>query len=63
MPRPNRIFVEGGLYHVYNRLGRGEQYFREASEAQEFVALLREVVQRDGLTVYAWCLLGNHFLC
>ena len=61
MPRPDRIFVEGGLYHVYNRLGRGEQFFKDDAEAERFVALLREVAHRDGLTVYAWCLLSNHY--
>ncbi len=61
MPRPNRIFVEGGLYHVYNRLGRGEQFFLQQKEAAEFVSLLREMVQRDGLTIYAWCLMSNHY--
>lgn len=61
MPRPSRVFVEGGLYHVYNRLGRGERFFREAAAAQSFVSLLREVVERDCLTVYAWCLMGNHY--
>ena len=61
MSRPGRIFVEGGLYHVYNRLGRGEQFFKEEAEAEKFVALLRDVAQRDGLTVYAWCLLSNHY--
>jgi len=24
MSRPDRVFVEGGVYHVYNRIGRGE---------------------------------------
>ena len=54
MPRVPRILIEGGLYHVYNRIGRGEQYFKEEAEGEKFVALLREVAQRDGLTVYAW---------
>ena len=27
MPRPGRIAVEGGVYHVYNRIGRGERTF------------------------------------
>jgi hypothetical protein len=27
MTRPGRVFVEGGFYHVYNRLGRGERVF------------------------------------
>ena len=37
MPRPNRILIEGGIYHVYNRIGRGERVFDE-----EFVARVTE---------------------
>ena len=61
MPRPDRIFVEGGIYHVYNRLGRGERVFDEEVEATVFVSLLREIAERDGLTIFAWALLSNHF--
>jgi len=53
--------VEGGLYHVYNRFARGEDVFADPEEAAEFAELLREVKQRDGLTIYAWALLSNHF--
>ena len=60
MPRPNRVFVVGGVYHVYNRIGRGERVFDGADEAAGFVELLRRVASRDGLTVYAWCLMSNH---
>jgi REP element-mobilizing transposase RayT len=61
MPRPNRIFVEGGFYHVYNRLGRGERVFSEEVEAKAFLDLLREIAERDGLTIFAWALLSNHY--
>jgi REP element-mobilizing transposase RayT len=61
MPRPYRIFVEGGIYHVYNRIGRGVQVFDDVTEANEFVSQLRDVVERDGLTVFAWCLMSNHY--
>ena len=61
MPRGRRVIVEGGLYHVYNRFARGEDLFRDPEEAVEFLELLREVKQRDGLTIYAWALLSNHF--
>jgi REP element-mobilizing transposase RayT len=61
MPRPDRVFVEGGVYHVYNRIGRGERAFDGAEEAAAFVELFRRVVSRDGLTVYAWCLMSNHY--
>ena len=61
MPRPARVHVEGGIYHVYNRLGRGERAFDREQHAEVFVSLLRDLVQRDGLTVYAWCLMSNHY--
>ena len=49
MTRPNRILVNGGVYHVYNRLGRGERVVDQEAEAAAFVGLLRDVVARDGL--------------
>lgn len=49
------------MYHVYNRLARGARFFEEETEAQEVVDLLREVKRRDGLLVYAWCLLPTHY--
>jgi putative transposase len=61
MPRGLRILVEGGLYHVYNRLARGETVFSDPEEAIEFLDLLRDLKQRDDLQIFAWSLLGNHF--
>ena len=63
MPRGRRLLVEGGLYHVYNRFARGEDVFAVPEEAVEFSELLREVKQRDGLTIYGGALLSNHVLC
>ncbi len=53
--------VEGGVYHVYNRVARGEGVFSNPEEAVEFVDRIRDVKQRDGWTVFAWCLMSNHF--
>jgi putative transposase len=61
MPRRARVFVEGLIYHVYNRVGRGEAPFKLSEEAVTFWSLLREVKRRDGLTVYAWCVMPNHY--
>ncbi len=61
MPRRPRILVEGGIYHVYNRFARGAEIFAEADEADRFLELLRKVKVRDGLTVFAWCLMSNHY--
>jgi hypothetical protein len=60
LTRPARVFVEGGFYHVYNRLGRGERVFAAEHEAAEFTRILKEVAERDDVTVLAWCLLATH---
>ncbi len=61
MPRPNRVFLEGGIFHVYNRVGRGEMIFADEDEASAFVGQLRAIKDRDGLQVFAWCLMSNHY--
>jgi putative transposase len=61
MPRPPRVFVEGGIYHVYNRVTRGEKVFAEDHEAARLLDFMREARDRDGLCVLAWCIMGNHY--
>ena len=61
MARRPRIIVEGGLYHVYNRVSSGEPVFADPNEAIEFIEIVRDVKKRDGWTVFAWCLMSNHF--
>lgn len=61
MPRAPRYFVDGAFYHVYGRIARGEMIFSERGEAARFVDLIRDVKERDGLTVLAWCVMGNHY--
>ena len=50
MPRPDRVFFDGAVYHVYNRLARGERVFEDGDSAEHFVELLREVTARDQVT-------------
>ena len=61
MPRRPRVIVEGAIYHVYNRFARGAEIFAQRDEAERFVALIKSVKKRDGLTVLAWCLMSNHY--
>ena len=61
MPRANRVFLDGGIYHVYNRISRGDGVFSNEDEASTFVDQLRAVKQRDGLVIFAWSLMSNHF--
>ena len=52
--------IEGGLYHVYNRVSSGEHIFADPEEAMEFIEIVRDVKKRDGWTVFAWCVMSNH---
>ena len=61
MPRTPRVFVEGGIYHVYNRFASGEDVFSDPEAALEFIELLRFVKRRDGWAVFAWVLMSNHY--
>jgi len=61
VPRAPRYFVDGAYYHVYGRIARGERVFANGDEASRFVEIIKEVKGRDGLTVLAWCVMGNHY--
>jgi putative transposase len=61
MPRRPRVFLDGAIYHVYCRVGRGEPIFRDDLEAEALVGVLQDVKRRDDLTVLAWCLMSNHY--
>jgi REP element-mobilizing transposase RayT len=59
--RRARVEIEGGLYHVYNRVASGEPIFFDPEEAVEFIETIRETKRRDGWTVLAWCVMSNHY--
>jgi len=61
MPRKPRVFIEGGIYHVHCRTSRGEAVFVDEAEAAAFVDVLRRVKERDGLVLFAWALMSNHY--
>jgi len=61
MPRKLRVEIEGGLYHVYNRIGHEERPFVATEESERFIRMLLETKRRDGFQVLAWCLMPNHF--
>ena len=61
MGRGPRAFVDGGFYHVYCRVSRGERIFADPEEAARLVGVIADVKRRDGLTVLAWCVMANHY--
>jgi len=61
MPRRPRVFVEGAVYHVFNRCAHGAEPFARRKPAERFVETLVRARDRDGLTILAWCVLSNHY--
>ena len=61
MPRRIRLFIRGGIYHVYNRVTRGEHVFDDAWASRLWVNAVREELQIHDLTLLAWCLMTNHY--
>lgn len=61
MPRRPRLFVSGGIYHVYCRTHRGEFRFDDRMESDSFIQAVAEVSRTHGLLVLAWCLMSNHY--
>ncbi|HEV3477907.1 MAG TPA: transposase [Gaiellaceae bacterium] len=61
MPRPPRLQVAGGLYHVTASSNTGRIAFAHDDEREMFLALLAEVVQRRGWSCRSFCLLSTHY--
>lgn len=61
MPLRPRLFVSGGIYHVYCRTHRGEFRFEDCLESESFIEVVADVVRTHGLVVLAWCLMSNHY--
>ena len=61
MPRPPRLEYPGAFYHVYSRGNRREEIFRGNDTYQTFEQALLEIAVICDVSVYAWCLMPNHF--
>ena len=61
MGRSPRVLIPGGIYHVYNRVSRGEHVFRDEAEAMIFLKRLASTKRRDGFQILAWCVMSNHY--
>jgi putative transposase len=61
MPRPPRVLVENGVYHVTARGNRGELVFPAPTDSRLFLELLARVCRRRGWACLSYCLMPNHF--
>jgi REP element-mobilizing transposase RayT len=61
MPRRIRLFIRGGIYHVYNRVTRGEHVFHLPEEARCWINTVAREAHMHELKIFAWCLMPNHY--
>jgi len=61
MARPLRIEFEGAFYHVLARGNARQRIFLGDGDRNLFVGNLGRVSQRFDWTVWAWCLMDNHY--
>ena len=63
MPRQSRLDAPGTLHHVIGRGIEGSKIFRDRGDRDDFLARLAKLCEAKALSVYAWALLGTHYLC
>lgn len=61
MPRPPRVNVPNGIYHVTSRGNRGQDIFRADRDHDLFLALLTAVIVRCVWSCHGYCLMPNHY--
>jgi putative transposase len=61
MPRPPRLQLANGIYHVTTRGNRGTPIFLDAIDRQVFLRTLRLVFQDRDWRCHAFCLMTTHY--
>lgn len=61
MPRPPRVQVAGGLYHITTHSNFGRVVFEDDRERAHFLNVLATVVRRHGWSCRDYCLLSTHY--
>src|SRR5262245_25816164 len=61
MARPLRLEFPGAVYHVTSRGDRREDIYADDEDRYAFLRLLGAVCERFDWTVYAYCLMTNHY--
>jgi len=61
MARPLRVEFEGALYHLTGRSNARQRIFSGDKDCATFVELLVQSLERYGVALHAYVLMGNHF--
>jgi putative transposase len=60
VPRTARIIAPGHPHHVTQRGLKKAQVFFSDEDYREYLSILREETRRNGVSVWAYCLMPNH---
>ena len=63
MPRQARLDAPGALHHVMGRGIDGIKIFINRKDREDFLERLADLCRADALSVFAWALMRNHYLC
>jgi REP element-mobilizing transposase RayT len=61
MPRPARHRFAGAKYHIASRGNGRKTLFYRAGDRDRFIAQMLDCLAKDGVVLYAYCLMPNHF--
>ncbi len=63
MSRPLRIQYPDAWYHLMNRGRRREEIYTDKHDYMVFIDLLQEASEIFNVSIAAYCLMSNHYLC
>ena len=61
MGRPKRTAPGGWVYHVLNRANARMPIFKKDEDFEAFERVLQEAVERTGMRLLSYCVMGNHW--
>jgi REP element-mobilizing transposase RayT len=61
VPRPPRIQIAGGIYHVDTVATHGDRIFRDDADRARWLRLFRTVAERCRWDCLMYCLLSTHY--
>jgi len=60
MPRPRRVHVDGGFYHVTLRGNHQQNIFVAEGDQRLLSQIVARAVEKHGARVHAYCRMTNH---
>ncbi len=61
MPRAPRVHHPDAIYHVISRGVLKQDIYRSDEDRHVFMSVLARTIREHGLSIFAYCLMGNHF--